>query len=472
MHLVNQLLDISKLDAGKMKITLSDEDIVKCLRILVYEFLSQAESKHIKYIADLPEEDFVILFDRDKTEKIISNILSNAFKYTPQNGNVQCIIKIKRDKDKNSQPVLLVRVVDSGPGISKEHQDRIFDRFYRVEGHNEADGYGTGIGLSLVNEFVSLLHGEITVKSSPGTGSDFTVTLPLGIEHLSSDEYLIIKPSTEIAVKKEMEFWKGKYNSAMIKNAEKGRMKILIIEDNEDLRNYIRETLSNDYLVLEAENGKAGINLAFTMMPDLIVTDIMIPDFDGLMLCTQLKNDIRTSHIPIIMLTAKATTQDRIAGLKSGADDYIVKPFNMTELITRISNLLAARDRLRLKYSKFHLLETEISPTESVDDRFIARVVSIINSNLNDFRFDVGLLHELLGISKTHLTRKLKILTGLSAGILIRNIRLEKGAELLRRKSGNITEIANSVGISNPSGFTKSFRKYFGVAPKDYVKQR
>jgi signal transduction histidine kinase/DNA-binding response OmpR family regulator len=470
MHLVNQMLDISKLDAGKIKITLIEDDIMKCLRILVYEFLSLAESKHIKYLADLPEKPFNTWFDRDKIEKIISNLLLNAFKYTPQNGTVQCNIKIQSDKINNAPPLLRIEVIDSGSGISKEHQQRIFDRFYRVEGHHEAEGYGTGIGLSLVHEFVTLLHGEIKVNSTPGEGSDFSVTVPLGKNHLSQEEFVIIKTSIDNQGKPEIVTWKEKNKPGILKQTEKAEMKVLIIEDNKDLRNFLREALNNDYIILESENGKTGINMAFTMMPDLIVTDIMMPDLDGIKLCTQLKNDERTSHIPILMLTAKATSEDKIAGLQSGADDYIIKPFNMAELVTRISNLLELRNKLRLKYSKFHLLETDKETPVSVDDRFMVRVLKIINSNFRDFSFDVASLQEHLGMSKTHITRKLKVLTGLSPGTLIRNVRLEKAAKLLLSKKGNITEIANSIGLSNPSNFTKSFRKYFGVSPKDYAK--
>jgi signal transduction histidine kinase/DNA-binding response OmpR family regulator/streptogramin lyase len=470
MHLVNQLLDISKLDAGKIKITLIEDDIIKCLRILVYEFLSLAESKHIKYLADLPEKPFNTWFDRDKIEKIISNLLLNAFKYTPQNGTVQCNIKIESDKINNAPPLLRIEVIDSGSGISKEHQQRIFDRFYRVEGHHEAEGYGTGIGLSLVREFVTLLHGEIKVDSTPGEGSDFSVTVPLGKNHLSQGEFVIIKTSIDNQGKTEIVTWKEKYKPGILKQTEKAEMKVLIIEDNKDLRNFLREALNNDYIILESENGKTGINMAFTMMPDLVVTDIIMPDLDGIKLCTQLKNDERTSHIPILMLTAKATSEDKIAGLQSGADDYIIKPFIMAELVTRISNLLELRNKLRLKYSKFHLLETDNETPVSVDDRFMAKVLKIINANFRDFSFDVASLQEHLGMSKTHITRKLKVLTGLSPGIIIRNVRLEKAAKLLLSKKGNITEIANSVGLSNPSNFTKSFRKYFGVSPKDYAK--
>ena len=248
MNLVNQLLDISSLDAGKMKITLVQDDIVKCLRILVYEFLSMAESKQIKYIADLPEKVFSIWFDRDKTEKIISNLLSNSFKYTPRNGTVQCIIKMDEDKDIKGRYWLNIRVLDSGKGISKENQDRIFDRFFRVEGHHEKEGYGTGIGLSLVREFVSLLHGEIKFDSTPGKGSDFNVILPLGKEHLAPEEYIITGPADDIPVKSFRDNFERKYITNEVKPEIKKRFRILIIEDNKELRDYIKDSLHDNYL--------------------------------------------------------------------------------------------------------------------------------------------------------------------------------------------------------------------------------
>jgi DNA-binding response OmpR family regulator len=236
-------------------------------------------------------------------------------------------------------------------------------------------------------------------------------------------------------------------------NQENARTSILVIEDNDDLRSFIGKSLGNEYHILEAENGKAGVNSAFTMMPDLGVTDIMMPDLDGISLCSQLKNDERTSHIPIILLTARATADDRIEGLRSGADDYILKPFNMTELKTRISNLLALREKLRLKYGKLNLGDSGHGKLLTVDDRFMQKVREIISENLNEFSFDVGSLQERLGMSRMHLSRKIKILTGYFPGIYIRNMRLEKAAELLSQKAGNITEVANSVGMSNPSNF-------------------
>jgi len=469
MHLVNQLLDISKLDTGKMKIALARDDIVRCLRILVYEFLSMAESKRIIYTVEIPDKSHFTLFDRDKIEKIVANLLSNAFKYTPTGGTVKCLVRIESE-DASENCNLLVRVVDSGPGISPEHRQKIFDRFYRIEGHHESEGFGTGIGLSLVQEFVALLHGNIKLESVPGQGSEFSVSIPLGIAHLSRDEYIMVSVAPVLAERSSAIPLTGRYEPVNSGKENELKSAILVIEDNEDLRAYIKDSLGGSYVFLESDNGISGLNTAFTMMPDLIITDIMMPDLDGLELCKRLKNDERTSHIPVIMLTAKAAPEDKIKGLRTGADDYIIKPFSITELETRISNLLQLRENLKNRYDKFHFQEQTGHKIESVDDRFMARVFKTIYSNLQNYDFDVDTLHEMIGMSKTHLTRKLKVLTGLSPGILIRNIRLEKAAELLRSNAGNITEIANSVGISNPSNFTKSFRKYFGKSPKDFHK--
>jgi YesN/AraC family two-component response regulator len=315
------------------------------------------------------------------------------------------------------------------------------------------------------------MHGEIKVKSMPGKGSEFIVTLPLGKDHLTVDEYVIVLSEHEKnSGQGIISYPPGAASDKKIRSSE-GTVKVLIIEDNEDLRNFIRKSLADQYQVLGAENGRTGINIAYTMMPDIIVTDIMMPDIDGIKLCSQLKNDDRTSHIPIIMLTAKATTDDKLEGLRSGADDYIVKPFIMDELKTRIANLLAIREKLKLKYLNVRISETGMEKPESVDDRFMGKVIRVINDNITNFEFDVGILHELLGMSRMHLSRKLKVLTGLSPHVLIRNIRIEKAAELLILNTGNITEIAYSVGISNASGFTKAFREYFGVSPRKYSKQ-
>ncbi len=472
MMLINQLLDISRLDAGNMKITLIEDDLIKYLRMLIYEFLSSAESKNIMYIADIPEKAYITWFDRDKVEKIISNLLSNAFKFTPQNGTVQCIIRIDPGKNDETKPNVEIRVLDSGPGISEDNLSRIFDRFYRVEGHTEDGGYGTGIGLSLVKEFVTLLHGKTEIASTQGKGSEFKILLPLGKDHLDREEYTILESSKVLSPTKMLEVITEKTEEVFDQKTEAVKMKVLIIEDNDDLRNYIKENMKSEYNILSAGNGRTGLNTAFTMMPDLIVTDIIMPDINGIQLCIQLKNDERTSHIPVIMLTAKATTDDKIEGLRAGADDYIIKPFYIEELMTRISNILANREKLRRRYAKFPFPSADAGSSFSVDDRFLSRTLKIVNENLRNYNFDAGSLQEHLGMSRMHITRKLRILTGLSPAALIRNIRLEKAADLLLRKNGNITEVANSVGISNPSNFTKSFRQYFGESPREYLKNR
>ncbi len=463
-QLVNQLLDISRLDAGKMKVNLSEGDLLKSLRILVYDYLSYAESKHIRYIADIPEGELVTLFDRDKIEKIVSNLLSNAFKFTPGDGIIQCIISIEQ-----SLPVkVIIKIKDSGPGIDKNQIEKIFDRFYRIEERHETDTRGTGIGLSLVNEFVKLLHGEIYVNSEPGKGSEFVVTVPVGKDHLSAEEYIISEiPSSQTLAKqkhepeKKIEFAANGLNS----NA---KLSILIIEDNEDLRNFIRESLAGEYRVMVSDNGNTGFNLALTMIPDIIITDIMMPGIDGMMLCKQIKNNILTSHIPVIMLTARASMDDKLEGLNSGADDYLIKPFSILELKTRISNMLVMREKLKEKYSGLHPATGNGKSILSVDDTFILRVLKLINDNISNFDLDVGFLQDKMGMSRVHLTRKLKVLTGTSPGMIIRNVRMETAADLIAQNYGNITEVANRVGISNPSHFTKAFTKRFGVSPRDY----
>jgi signal transduction histidine kinase/DNA-binding response OmpR family regulator/streptogramin lyase len=470
MQLVNQLLDISKLDSGKMKIILSEEDILRSIRILVYEFLSLAESKKIKYLVELPEYPFITWFDWDKIEKIISNLLTNAFKFIPVNGTVLCSISINKGTDNMKNNILEIKVRDTGPGMTQENINMIFERFYRVESHHEMAGEGTGIGLSLTREFVELLHGTIEVKSDIGAGSEFTVKIPLGFDHLERDEFIL---TDKLAETKDVHPKTQRIDlqcKVIPSESIDSEISILVVEDNTDLRNYIRDNLTPDYRILEAGNGSSGVTLATTMIPDLILTDLMMPEIDGVTLCSRLKNDERTSHIPIIMLTAKATTRDKIEGLKSGADDYLVKPFNMEELKVRISNLLEQRERLRQKYRTFREHGQAEQEVGSIDDRFMEKINRLISENIRDFNFDAGDIHELLGMSRVHLYRKLKAITGLSPSIYLRNMRLEISARLLKNKSGNITEVSNSVGISNPSYFTKCFRNYFGISPKDYNK--
>jgi len=467
MQLVTQMLDISRLDSGKMIINLSETDITGFLKILIYEFVSMAESRKIRYLVELPDKPHIVYFDRDKTEKIITNLLSNAFKFTPAEGIICCKVNIRNDYTGYGHPSLLVTVSDSGPGIDSKNIEKIFDRFYRIEGQYDSLSTGTGIGLSLTKELVTLLHGKIDVVSEKEKGSVFEVEFPIGKDHLKDDEYVILE--SRHSEKGEMEISNlSESNFLTLDYHDHGRYRILVIEDNSDLRRFISVSLEDEYEVSAAENGKIGYNLGIGIIPDIIITDIMMDGIDGLTLCKKFRDDERTSHIPIIILTAKATDEDKITGLETGADDYLTKPFNLVELKVRISNLLLQRERLKIRYMGAGAFQVNDPDEESVDDKFMKKVNAIINEKMADFDFDVRALQEELGMSRMHLFRKLKVLTGIAPVVYIRNKRLERAAQMLAHKTGNVTEIANSVGISNPSYFAKCFRDNFGMSPKDY----
>jgi len=469
LNLVNQLLDISRIDAGKMRITLAESDLLKTLRILIYEYLSTAENRKIRFVVDISDESYIVLFDKDKIEKIVSNLLSNAFKFTPSQGNVKCKVEIKKPENNGSPPLLVIMVQDTGVGITKENLDKIFDRFYRVEGEWEKDGRGTGIGLSLTQEFVTLLHGYIEVTSEKDLGSTFTVTIPVGKEHLSTDEYVVADTHPYSSGIPEIDV----DHHTILKEAESAckKSQVLIIEDNGDLRDFIKDNLSKDYHVYEAGNGKAGIDIAFAKIPDLVVTDIIMPDLDGIEVCRRLKNDERTSHIPVIILSAKTTQENRMEGFATGADEYLSKPFDINELRIRISNLLVQRAKLRHKYGLIAESGDDGGSSATVDDMFMKKINLIINENINNFDFDVGALQEKLGMSRIHLYRKLKALTGLSPSSIIHYHRMKIAAKMIQEKKSNLTEIALSIGISNPSYFSRCFREFYGVSPKDFMNQ-
>ena len=471
MKLVDQLLDLSRLDAGKMKIILVEADILNCIRILVYEYLSLAERRNIKYTIDIPDGSFLTFFDQDKIEKITSNLLSNAFKFTPSWGMVSCSAGII--KPESGKPAFIsLSVRDTGKGISSENIEKIFDRFYRVEGQWEKDGSGAGIGLSLSNEYVKLLHGEIRVSSQPGAGSLFEIIIPLGKDHFKPNEYFIagsVREDAPETIPNEKHYQEEAEGETEDHEKE---IRLLVIEDNSDLRSFIRVNLSSEYTIYEADNGKRGLEIALEMIPDLIVTDVIMPAPGGIELCAVIKNDERTSHIPVIMLTAKTTIDDKIEGLRSGADDYIYKPFDIKELKVRISNLLIQRAKLRIHFGSLTGLEHPSGQHDSIDERFMGKVSSIILANLKDFDFDVGMLQEKVGMSRVHLFRKIKAITGLSPSVMIRNFRMKQAAELISKRSVSLASVSMAVGFSNPSYFSKCFRDFYGLTPKEYLEKK
>ncbi|MBN2274591.1 MAG: response regulator [Bacteroidales bacterium] len=472
LGLVNQLLDLSKIDAGKLKIELSEYDICKTIQMVARSFAPLAERKKINYRVEIPEGKLITYFDRDKLEKIITNLLTNAFKFTPEKGRINITAKYNGDKKSG---FLEIFVQDSGRGIPAEQLDKIFDRFYQVNDTMNEGKSGTGIGLSLTKELIVLQHGTITVESKPGKGSNFIIKLPLGKDHLKEHDYVIVKPD-EIKDDSLVIKCRSSENKSVndieedldLKNID--RSVILIIEDNDDVRQHIAENFGKDYIIKEARHGKEGWEMANAFIPDLIISDVIMPEMDGIALCKKLKSDVSTSHIPLILLTAKAETGNKIEGLETGADDYITKPFNIQELKVRSLNLIEQRKKLREKYSGLVEMEPGKIIVKSADEKFLKRTVEVIEKNMGDCEFDVNNLFPEMNMSRMQLFRKLKALVNQSPGELIRSLRLKRAAQLLKQNYGNIAEIAYEVGFNNLSYFAKCFREKFGVLPSEFVK--
>jgi signal transduction histidine kinase/ligand-binding sensor domain-containing protein/CheY-like chemotaxis protein len=480
--LVNQLLDLSKLEAGKMKLETIEQNIIPLLKGYVLSFSSLAERKKIELKFNTVEEDLKAYIDKDKLEKIVNNLLSNAFKFTPEGGKI--VVSVSKPTPMSPPgrgikgvghkgEVVEISVSDNGIGIAKERLDKIFNRFYQVDGSHTRESEGTGIGLSLTKELVELHKGKIEVESEYGRGTTFTVLLPLGKGHLEPEEIVEKELSEEVKVAAE--------EAELIPETERKKEKLeidvllatdkkllLIVEDNPDVRSYIISHLEEEYRILEAANGEEGLREALEHFPELIISDVMMPKMDGFGLCNKLKTDERTSHIPVILLTAKATDKDKIVGYETGADDYIMKPFDSGVLKVRIKNLIDQRRKLREQFRKEGLIEIEDKEITSIDKKFLQNVLQTINKYLSDTSFGVEMLANEISMSRRNLDRKLVSLTGDPPSDLIRRVRLTQAAKLIAQKFGNISEIAMEVGFSNPAYFSKCFSEQFGLSPSEY----
>ena len=486
LGLVNQLLDISKLEFGKMKLQAIPQNIIPLLKALVFSFSSYAERKKITLQFNSLDEEIVVYLDKDKIEKVVNNILSNALKFTPEGGEVVVTVKTTstnnilsttlddlslKKRGSSTNEYVQISISDTGIGIQNEKIPKIFDRFYQVDGSRKREHEGTGIGLALAKELIELHKGVIEVESEEGKGTTFIISLPIGKKHLSPEE-IDEQPYDGKVSALEAEEETLYDESTVIPDFDivsgNGKQILLIVEDNADVRRYIKDNLIEDYNILEATNGEEGLNQAVEHIPDLIISDVMMPKMDGFELCNKVKTDERTSHIPVIMLTAKASERDKIGGYETGADDYIMKPFDMLGLNARIKNLIEQRKRIHEHFRKKGLIELEMSEIKSTDKRFLQKAFEIINKNMADPGFGLEKLSELLSTSRSVLYRKIIAITGESPGELIRQIRLKKASQLIEQKFGNISEISLEVGFSNPSQFTRSFRKLFGVSPSEY----
>ncbi|HDS07490.1 MAG TPA: response regulator, partial [Bacteroides sp.] len=400
-QLINQLLDISKLETGKVRLEVSEGNLSEFIRRIVLSFLSLAESRSINYIYDLPETPPQVYFDRDKVEKIITNLLSNAFKFTPAGGKIRIRMKYEPGVPEMSggsetPGYAVISVSDTGKGIPGDQLERIFDRFYQVSSSDSRLYEGTGIGLSLTRELVDICRGEIRVESEPGKGSVFTVTLPVSGEKFHEDE--IVEPADEMQKVDEIEpeviteaitgeIEPGKDHPAETRSE---KQVILVVEDNADLRKYISSNLEDQYRLKEAENGLTGLEAAIETIPDLIITDLMMPEMDGIELCNRIRKDQRINHIPVVMLTAKADKASKLEGLETGADDYLVKPFDVDELRVRVKNLIQQRKSLRKKYQD-EFVESDPFTTKihGLENEFLSKVVDCIQKHMEEHEFGV-----------------------------------------------------------------------------------
>ncbi len=473
--LVNHLMDLSKIEANEMKLQVCHEDITMIIKALLLSFEPLAYKKNISLRSDFPEKQPDAYIDKDKFEKIMINVLSNAFKFTPEGGEVEVSLNHCSTGFPAAQPddnFLEISIRDTGIGIPPDRIDKIFDRFYQVECSHTYEQEGTGIGLALTKELVELHKGKIIVESKEGEGSLFTIILPAGKEYFSPDE-ICEKDKDKSEVKA---IYNGEKSEPILKELKldieiisgNGKPLVLVVEDNTALRIYIKELLLRDYAVLEAINGEDGFNKAIAHLPDLILSDIMMPGMDGYQLCEKLNSDERTSHIPLILLTAKATNQDKIGGYQAGADDYIFKPFDAQVLKARISNLIAQRKRLREQFKNDGLWNLDNANISNVDKAFLKRIFELINNNLSDASFGVESFAKETALNRVTLHKKLVALIGEPPGELIKRMRICKAAKLIENNGGNISEIAIRVGFNNPAYFSECFRKQFGISPSHY----
>ncbi len=487
-RLVDELLDIARIESGEMKLKASPVDLVSTVKELAFSFSPLAERKKIAFILNQNNGEIIAYIDNSKFDKILTNVLSNAFKFTPEGGKVEVSINVRAgpvspSSSHTETPELIrndkngfveISICDTGTGIPQNQVDKIFDRFYQVDSSHTREYGGIGIGLSLTKELIELHKAKIEVDTKEGKGSTFRLIFPLGKDHLKPEEICEEEKQNEnagpdpVSDESAEVAYPHKIDIEFSKKPELPTL--LIVEDNPDVRKYIHIILKHQYTIIEAEDGEAGLSKSIECLPDLIISDIMMPKMDGLQMCCKLKTDTRTSHIPVIMLTAKATMQDKLSGLEIGADDYIMKPFEAAELKSRVKNLLEQRKRLHEHFRRYGLTDVDEKNITPVDQKFLQKAIDIISKHISNTSFGVEVLADNLAVSRSLLLKKTEALFGESPSDLIRRIRLNKAAGLIERDYGHISEIAFEVGFSNPSYFAECFRKQFGVAPSQYKK--
>ena len=463
LRLVNQILDFRKYENGKMEYTPVPVDLLQCLENWNESFQAAARKKHIRFSFDhMPDTNYRTQADVEKLERIYFNLLSNAFKFTPENGKVTVRLFAL---EKEGRPFFRFTVANTGSLISAEHIRSIFDRFYKIDMHHA----GSGIGLALVKAFVEMHGGTIQVESDEKQGTMFTVDLPSCCCTSSPDiSSMDMSSMGTSGHESPVELLEGEEEEE--RNYDSSRMSVLVIDDNADIRSYIHGLLSAEYSVIEAANGSEGIRKAMKYVPDLIISDVMMPGIDGIECCRRLKSELQTCHIPVILLTACSLDEQRIQGYDGGADSYISKPFSSQLLLARIHNLIDSHQRLKQFFGDRQTLAKE--DICDLDKDFVEKFKALIEEKMGDSELNVEDLGREMGLSRVQLYRKIKSLTNYAPNELLRMSRLKRAASLLASSGMTVAEIAYEVGFTSPSYFTKCYKEQFGESPTEFLKRK
>ncbi|WP_031529924.1 hybrid sensor histidine kinase/response regulator transcription factor [Dyadobacter crusticola] len=461
LNLVTQILDFKKLEVEETRFNAESGDIVQFIREIAHTFSDLSEHKHISYLFESEVDSRYADFDQDKLSKIMYNLLSNAFKFTPENGQVAVRLRLNRDNAPEEQ--LEISVQDSGIGIPEHAQQKVFERFYQHPMPDHMINQGSGIGLSIAAEFVKMHGGSIDLQSSEGQGSTFTVTLPL--RESTSRVLPVETPEPDTAARPGIDV------AVTPGTPARKRPVVLLVEDNDEFRNYLREVLGQEYQILEAANGKLGLQVTLENIPDLIVSDVMMPEMDGIELCKTIKTDRRISHIPVVLLTAKAEEEQQLQGYQTGADAYVTKPFRLDILQVRIRNLIRQREQLQKQFQQHIQVRPSEVQVRSLDEEFIKKAIKVVEDNISNPEYTVEELSDAMSMSRVYLYKKINSLTGKTPIEFIRIIRLRRGADLLEKSQLSVSEIAYQVGFNNPKYFARLFKEEYQVLPTEYRRQ-
>lgn len=459
LHLVNELLDFRKLESSKVDLEVTETDFMEFTKEIYLSFKAQAKESNMTYEFESKNDVIKVWFDSSRMEKVIYNLLSNAFKYTKSGDSIRVIL------DANDNNAYL-SVSDTGKGISQSKLQKIFHRFYQTD-NTSIDESGFGLGLSIAREVVELHSGQIYAESKKGVGTTFSVKLLLGNDHFKSNEIKIGSSSSKENIETDNEL---SFQNSPQEIGQTESTSVLIVEDNDGIRDYLNKLLKSNFQVSEAVNGKQGLEIALKDIPDLIISDVMMPEMDGIQMTEKLKSDVRTSHIPVILLTARTSLIYKNEGFETGADDYITKPFNEVLLKTRIKNLLKSRVLLRNKFKTDAIIEPKELPLNSPDEEFLSELIQLLENNIGDGELKADFFAKELGMSHSVIYKKVKALTGQSLVEFVREFRLKRAAHLIREHENSVIEACYKVGFSDRKYFGQIFKKKYGVSPTAYVK--